>query len=444
MKLISGLDLAKSIQLFFVALALTLNATGIYADTNFENEVTKILEPLINKRKIPGYYLAVFKGGVKVLEKSEGYADDKTKLVPQAKTLYALDSMIRPLTASALMVLVENGELNLKDPITKFLPSFGKMKVAASGSLTAPLVMAEREITLLDLLTHTSGLTNGTEKGSNQTKSNDVSKLYEKNGVFTQDSEVGDLSLHIKELSRLPLIAQPGEKFNLSIGYDVISRVIEIVSGQNFESFLAQRVLLPLEMTDTHFVVPPQKMHRLARMYSPAFWGFNVPGTPKMYQNSGLTSSDYKNVGIKTPTRISGGTGLISTPEDYSKFLNFLLQRENKNSLAFSQSTFDLMLTDQLKISLSEPSEQISNKPGYSFSLGMAIKNESNSKSVSSSKKMQIDYLYGQSNYDTQFWIDPANEVFGLFMVQIFPANYPLVAQLENLADRFLSVSPEN
>ena len=80
MKLLSGLDLAKSIQLFFVALALTLNATGIYADTNFENEVTKILEPLINKRKIPGYYLAVFKGGVKVLEKSEGYADDKTKL----------------------------------------------------------------------------------------------------------------------------------------------------------------------------------------------------------------------------------------------------------------------------------------------------------------------------------------------------------------------------
>jgi CubicO group peptidase (beta-lactamase class C family) len=444
MKLVSGLDLAKPIQLFLVALVLTFNATGIYADTNFENEITKILEPLISKRKIPGYYLAVFKGGVKVLEKSEGYADDKTKLVPQAETLYALDSMIRPLTASALMVLVESGELSLNDPVTKFLPSFGKIKVADSGSLIEPLVLAEREITLLDLLTHTSGLTYGAAKSSNQTKNNDVSKLYEKNGVFTQYSEIGELSLHIKALSKLPLIAQPGEKFNLSVGYDVISRVIEIASGLTFESFLAQRVLLPLEMTDTHFVVPPEKMHRLARMYSPAFWGFNVPGTPKMYQNSGLTSSDYKNVGIKKPTRISGGTGLISTPHDYSKFLNFLLQRKHKNSREFSQSTFDLMLTDQLQINLSEPREQILNEPGFSFSLGMAIKNKSNSKSVSANEEMQVDYLYGQSDYDTQFWIDPANEVFGLFMVQIFPANYPLVAQLENVADRFLSVPPKN
>ena len=228
------------------------------------------------------------------------------------------------------------------------------------------------------------------------------------------------------------------EQFVYSVGVDVAGRIIEVASGLTLREYLRKNILLPLGMTDTDFVIDPKDSDRLARLYSPLTRTYQIPGVPKMYQQTNLIPDRLKNFGIEAEM-YSGGAGLISTAADYAKLLNFLSKRSDDNPLRLSQQTFNLMLTDQLGDSLGQNLMVAGMGPTASnqvFSIGLGISLEGGELNPS---KKPYDYLYWAGAYNTQFWIDQHNEVFGIFMSQIFPPMFRLTPELEDVADAVLT-----
>jgi CubicO group peptidase (beta-lactamase class C family) len=410
-----------------------------FSDTNdIATEYQKIFSPLMEKKLLPGYYFAVFKDGEKVFEQEAGFADEKIGLKATSKTIYAIASMSKPLTTLGMILLAEKTALSLDDPISKYLPEFSDMLVAEGGSYDGQLIAASRNITIFDLLTHTSGLTYSSEIIG----VGDIANAYRDLEIFSLassvTSETGDLRKHTRKLSELALVAQPGNGFNYSTGIDVAGRIIEVASGKNLQEYLKQNIFIPLNMNDTDFVVRSESQKRLARLYAPLKRTYQIPGTPKMYQESILLPKEFKNIGVQSDM-FSGGAGLVSTGEDYSKFLNFLIERDKNNPLALSQNSFDLILQDQLGAKFGEnlmvPNfGKQANKQIFSLGLGVFLDDD-----ATSMKESDYDYLGWGGAYNTQFWIDPKNRVAGIFLTQMYPARFRLTEQLEDVADQFLS-----
>jgi CubicO group peptidase (beta-lactamase class C family) len=345
--------------------------------------------------------------------------------------------MTKPITSLAVLKLMENSDLKLSDPIKKYLPDFSDMLVAKDGSYDSQLKPAIRDITLFDLLTHTSGLTYTSEI----TGVGDIANTYRDLDIFTLDaiieSDTGTLEEHTNQLAQLPLVAQPGQQFIYSVGIDVAGRIIEIVSGKSLRDYLKEEILIPLKMNDTDFYVSEEKQNRLARLYSPLKRTYQIPGTPKMYQPTNLIPKEMKNFGIKT-SMYSGGAGLISTAVDYSKFLQFLLERKEKNALGLSQASFDRILTDQLGSKLG-PDLMVPAMGEFAknqvFSLGLGVSLDS---SAARNKNTPYDYLYWSGAYSTHAWIDPSTGVYGIFMTQLFPL-IMMTPDLQEVADRLVT-----
>ena len=428
----------------WITLFLIFFCNGLTAETSsetnekLETEYSKILSPLVEKKLIPGYYFALYQSGEKIFEKAEGLADDLSGLKPSETTLFAIASMTKPITTLGVLHLIENSSLQLSDPVSKYLPEFSQMLVAPGGSYDSQLQPAEREITIFDLLTHTSGLT----YTSGITGVGDIADAYRDLEIFTLEAKVssssGDLSGHTSKLAELPLVSQPGKQFVYSVGVDVAGRVIEVVSGLSLRGYLRENILLPLGMTDTDFVIDPKDSDRLARLYSPLTRTYQIPGIPKMYQQTNLIPKRLKNFGIEAQM-YSGGAGLISTAADYAKLLNFLLDRSNDNPLKLSQEAFDLMLTDQLGDYLGQNLMVAGMGPTASdqvFSVGLGISLQAGELDPN---KEPYDYFYWAGAYNTQFWIDQHHEVFGIFMSQIFPPMFRLTPELEDVADAVLT-----
>ena len=427
----SSLGLAISL-LFFATFSNSADLQNA-----LDAEYSKILNPLIQNKTIPGYYFSLYKNGEKIFELTDGLADESSNLKPGEKTLYAIASMTKPITTLAVLKLIENSELKLSDPIKKYLPDFSDMLVAKDGSYDSQLKPAIRDITLFDLLTHTSGLTYTSEVIG----LGDIADTYRDLDIFTLESiiesDTGDLEKHTAKLAQLPLVAQPGEQFVYSVGIDVAGRIVEIVSGKSLREYLKTEILIPLEMNDTDFYVPEEKQDRLARLYSPLKRTYQIPGTPKMYQPTNLIPKEMKNFGMKT-SMYSGGAGLISTAVDYSKFLNFLLDRKKENVLELSQASFDLILTDQLGSKLGSnlmvpAMGEFAKNQVFSLGLGVSLDN-----SDSDNKDNSYDYLYWSGAYSTHAWIDPRTGVYGIFMTQLFPL-IMMTPDLEEVADRLVS-----
>lgn len=421
-----------------MALSTSLSTLAAEPISTLESEFARVLNPLTAKRLVPGYYFAVYKNGEKVFERAEGQADEQEKLLPSENTLYAVASMTKPLTALALLRLSETTDLRLDDPVSKYIPSFEDVLVAPGGSYDTQMVAASRQITLFDLLTHTSGLT----YSSGITGVGEIAEAYKKLGILTIESNAisrwGELEKHIEKLTELPLVNQPGERFTYSVGYDVASRIIEIASGTSFDEYLTEEVLLPLGMVDTFFKVPEEKQDRLARLYSPLKRTYQIPTTPKMYQEARILPKGVKNFGVRSEL-VGGGNGLISSPLDYSRFLNFLLARAENNPLALTKNSFDLLLSDQLGETLGkdlmiETMGDAASNTIFSLALGIVLE-----KGAVTITPESYDYLTWGGAFSTQFWLDPKTGVSGILMTQMFPVRARLTAELEDIADKFLT-----
>jgi CubicO group peptidase (beta-lactamase class C family) len=307
--------------------------------------------------------------------------------------IFRIYSMTKPITSVAVMMLHEDGHFFLTDPIGRYLPELASMRVAQLGEATSgsdiPTDRAHRQITIQDLLRHTSGLTYGAFSNT------PVDSLYRTQRVLGQPS----LADMVTQLAAIPLVAQPGERWTYSVSTDVLGRLVEVVSGQPFDVFLKERIFDPLGMHDTGFYVPESELDRFARTYA------RLPDNP-------LTLGD--TLGFKRPpTAPSGGGGLVSTIDDYARFSQMLLNGGELDGVRLlSPTTVDLMTVDHLDGEGYSPQY-----PGWGFGLGFAVKTKAGLDGMPGSVG---DYNWG-GLHGTSFWIDPAEDLIGIFMIQVYP-----------------------
>ncbi len=308
--------------------------------------------------------------------------------------IFRIYSMTKPITSVAVMMLYEEGRFFLDDPVGRYLPELASVPVAlldqATGPANIPTERAQRPMTIRDLLRHTSGLTYGIFSNTA------VDQAYRQGGV----NGAATLEDMVTALGKIPLMYQPGTRWNYSVSTDVLGRLVEVVSGQRFDVFLRERIFQPLRMTDTGFYVPPSQRDRFSRLY-----GHTGPdATLELGDTLGYTSS---------VTNFSGGGGLVSTAEDYARFAQMLLNGgELDGARILSPTTIDLMRADHLR---DDGASFLAD--GWGFGLGFTVKNQPALDGMPDSAGTY--YWFGVAG--TSFWIDPERDLIGIFMVQIRP-----------------------
>ncbi len=333
-----------------------------------------------------------------------GMADREANKPMQKDAIFRMYSMTKAVTGVAVMTLYEDGRFSLHDPVSKFLPEFKNMRVAvektdaASGKRIYYTVPAEHEITILDLLRHTSGLNYEGPRDENG------EPVYRKIGIRGGEADY-PLSELIRRIASAPLVHQPGTVWDYSYSIDVLARLVEVASGEPIDRYFAEHILQPLHMADTGYFVPEEKWSRLAALYTP-----NPGGTIKRL--TGPAQDSYK----KKPVLLGGGSGLVSTAMDYARFVQMLLNGgQLDNTRILSPKTVDLMRSDQLG---DLPSvNNVNGRGGYGFGLTFAVNRGIDRTGNIGSKG---EYNWGGAA-GTTFWIDPAEQMIGIFMVQVMP-----------------------
>ncbi|NIV39078.1 MAG: serine hydrolase, partial [Anaerolineae bacterium] len=267
--------------------------------------------------------------------------------------IFRIYSMTKPLTSLALMMLFEQGEVRLTDAVARWIPAFGKVKVLANDGRLADL---ERQITIHDLLRHTSGLSyNGYYEDTGEL----VDKLYDEADLWPADADSEEM---VRRIAELPLAFQPGQAWRYSAATDVVGRVVEVISGLSLAEFFENKILGPLGMEDTAFSVPPGKVDRFATLYGAAEDGtLQEIDTP--------VGGDYFDVSL-----YSGGHGLVSTATDYLRLAQFFLNRGELDGVRLlGPRTVDLMTMNHLRPAVLPMAIGAEQMPGLGFGLGFSV-----------------------------------------------------------------------
>ena len=314
--------------------------------------------------------------------------------------------MTKPLTSTAIMMLYEEGHLQLDDPIARFLPCFRDMRVCVGGMRgKLETVPAERDITFRDLLTHTSGLTYGFMEAT------PVDAQYRERGVdfHAPDKSLGEV---VETAADIPLIAQPGAAWNYSISTDVLGHLVAVISGKPFDQFLRERVTGPLRMVDTEFHVASDKLGRFAANYTSGADGRLM-----------LIDDPQKSI-YGAPRKIcSGGGGLVSTATDYMRFCQMMLNKgELDGARLLGRKTVELMTSNHLRgdmAAMGMPRFSESSYEGIGFGLGFSV--------MLDPARAQIlgtpgEYAWGGAA-TTAFWIDPIEDMAVIMLTQLMPSS---------------------
>jgi CubicO group peptidase (beta-lactamase class C family) len=355
----------------------------------------------IDDKRIAGAVTLVIRHGQVVWFKSQGMMDREAAKPMRADAMFRICSMTKPITSVAVMILYEEGKFLLDDPVSKYLPEFKNPKVLvkpASGD--AYTIPATKQITVRDLLRHTSGLT--------YNWNDELGPMYEQanvaSGLLQYDGTIGD---SVKNLAGLPLLFNPGERFEYSLGVDVLGRLVEVVSGKPLDEFFRTRIFEPLGMKDTYFYPPDNKLDRLATAYTyyPDKGLNRFPEAP-IKEGPFSYSADYPSRGPKK--LFSGGAGLVSTAMDYARFCQMMLNEgKTGNTRLLSRKSVELMTHDQLgKIG-----------PEQGFGLGFGVDGV---KAPLSELGSAGEYNWGGFFY-TGFSIDPKEQMIVIFMAQLHP-----------------------
>lgn len=341
--------------------------------------------------------LVARKGKIAYFE-ARGMADREAGAPMKHDAVVRIYSMSKPITSAALMMLFEEGEFRLKDPVSRYIPELGNLEVLVDrpgfpgDPERARREPVRREMTVQDIMRHTAGLTYGYFGGTS------ADSLYnKKHPLYWQ----GDLEDMTRRIAALPLLYHPGEKFHYSIAVDLQGRLVEVLSGQRFDRFLQERLFDPLGMADTGFHVPSGSLDRFAQLYAP-------DGKKK------IKVSDREDRYKKPGTFFSGGGGLVSTARDYLRFCQMMLNGgEFQGKRYLGRKTVELMTADHLA---AVETERIANT-GYGFGLGFAVHLD---RGASGAPASLGEYNWGGAA-GTKFWIDPEEEMIGIYMVQIIP-----------------------
>ncbi|GJD79646.1 serine hydrolase [Methylobacterium gregans] len=369
---------------------------------------------LVAEGRLAGLSVSVMRRGQLAFARAHGLADMKRGTPFGLDTVTRIYSMTKPLTSVAVMQLYEEGRFQLDDPVARFLPEFSDLRVATGGNRakleTEP---ARRPITIRDLLTHTAGLTYGFMEATL------VDALYRQQGAdyLRVDSTLAEVT---RTVAGLPLLAQPGTAWNYSVATDVLGRLVEVISGQDFADHLRARVIRPLGMHDTDFHVRPENQGRFAACY--------------VYDRERrLTQYDdaVETVFARQPAIASGGGGLVSTAADYLRFCRFILNGGALDGVRLlGRKTVDLMTTNHLRgdlAAMGTPRFAETSYDGIGFGLGFSV--------MLDPARAQILGSPGEVAWgglaSTAFWIDPTEEMAVVLLTQLIPSSaLPIRKQL--------------
>jgi CubicO group peptidase (beta-lactamase class C family) len=374
----------------------------------------------VDAGKIPGIQLLVSRHGELVHRHCYGFTDVEAQRRVEEDTLYRIYSMTKPVTSVALMMLLEEGELLLENPVSRFIPEFAEMRVYEGGNARNMRTRAAaRTMTVRDVLTHMSGLTYGFFE------SHPVDALYRHAhlGEFIPPDHT--LEEAMSRLAEIPLLHEPATRWNYSMSTDVVGRIVEVVSGKGLDEFFAERIFGPLGMTDTAFAAPESELARCSPLYMP--------------DRSDSPSAMMKLFGPETmvqqPKFLSGGGGLVGTADDYLAFAHMLLGRGALGDTRLLGSrTVEAMTRNHLPggATLAELGQSTFSEvsvAGHGFGLGFSVVTDAAAAQVLGSAGT---FGWGGAA-STNFWVDPVEEICCVFMTQLLPSDsYPLRPFLRN------------
>jgi CubicO group peptidase (beta-lactamase class C family) len=367
----------------------------------------------VDAGELPGAVVAIARNGRLAYLEAVGFQDNARTIPMKPDAIFWIASMTKPVTSVAAMMLVEQGKLDLDAPVSQYLPQLKNMQVGVekpdpvTGRKEIALEPPKRLMTVRDLLRHTSGLVYPPQFNNSA-----INRLYNK-AVFEGDKTLADF---VASLADLPLAHQPGEVWEYSWGVDVLARVVEVASGLPFDQFLQDRIFGPLRMVDTGFYVAQEKLARLVDAPEPRGPQFDVTRPRKL---------------------LSGGGGLVSTAADYLRFCQMLLNGgELDGAKILTRQTVQLMTTNSLPADIRSVGEAIGPARGASWGLGFAIRTGLESSQVPGS----VGSYSWNGVWGTFFWIDPAEKMIALLMIQVVPGKISSFAAIRNLAYGALQV----
>ncbi|MGO9932413.1 MAG: serine hydrolase domain-containing protein [Steroidobacteraceae bacterium] len=348
----------------------------------------KVLSAEVASGRVPGAVALIARRGRIAYFESFGRRDPAAGAPMRNDSIFRIYSMTKPIVSVAAMMLWEEGRFLLSDPIARYLPDLKDLKVAVPGGAEIELVPAARPITIQDLLRHTSGLTYEF-RGSGP-----VHKMYMGAKIYNRHQSNAD---QVAALGRMPLLHQPGTRWEYSRSTDVVGRLIEVLSDSSLGDYLQRNILAPLGMTDTAFHVPEPARSRLAEAFA------KDPDTGAAVQLINVEEA---------PKFESGGGGLVSTAGDYARFLQMLLNNGRLDGVRLlSRKTVELMTADHLGPITGAPDLLL---PGYGFGLGFAIRLQAGIAHVPGS----IGQYFWGGLAGTTFWVDPVEQLFALMLIQ--------------------------
>jgi CubicO group peptidase (beta-lactamase class C family) len=404
----ASMRLSKSFRFCILAVLIGVTLPALAADlpkarpetvglsTARLGRIGEVMQRYVEEGRLGGAVTLVARNGKVAYLQAFGKLDPASGTAMPTDAVFRIASQSKAVTSVAVMILFEEGRLLLSDPVSKYIPEFKDATVAVpEAAKKGPgykIVPAKRPITIRDLLTHTAGISYGDGPAK------DLYKAAGLQGWFLADrpQPVGE---YIKKLAGLPFDAQPGEKWVYGYNTDILGYLVEIVSGMSLADFIKTRITDPLAMSDTHFFLPEEKAGRLAAVY-----GIGKDGKAE------LVADPRENAYVKGPrTCFAGGAGLLSTAEDYARFLLMLQSGGEWGGVhVLSPKTVELMTADHVG--------GLYGSQG--FGLGFWVTKELGRNGDPGSAGA---FGWGGA-YHTTYWVDPAEKLVAVFMTQLMPA----------------------
>ena len=359
------------------------------------DRITQALQADVDSGHLSGAIGVVFRNGRVAYWENVGMADVEAGRPMTDDAIFRIYSMTKPIVGVALMTLYEEGVFALGDAVKDYIPELGGLEVISGDGTEA----SQGEMTVQDLMRHTAGLYYG--GGDSR-----AAQIFREVNPLGDNRSVDDF---IQKLAKMPLKHHPGSAWDYSVSVDVQGRLIEVLSGQDLATFLQERLFGPLDMSDTAFTVPPEKKDRFVQMYSKTEDEKGIEPSPA---NRSEGYYDYES------RWYSGGGGLVSTTGDYLRFCRMLLNGgELDGQRILSRKTIELMTRDHVA-GIRRASRTLS--AGYGFGLDFAVHVDK--------AKSGLNGSLGEYNWGglagTIFWIDPAEDMIGLYMIQMLPPRF--------------------
>lgn len=371
------------------------------------NRITQFFQSEVDKGALPGAVVIVARNGKIVYRQAVGYQDREKKLPMKVDSVFRIFSMTKPVTTVAVMMLAEEGKIDVMAPVAQYLPEFKDVKVGvekmdpAGGKTYLAMEAPTRPMMVQDLLRHTSGIVYGPFGNTL------VHQEYNKANLFDPGQTLAEF---VSKLSKLPLAHQPGTVWEYGMNTDVLGRIVEVASGMPFDRFIEERITKPLKMTDTAFYMDPASLQRVAQLQVDATTGKR----PEFGNSDDLTKEKVK--------WFSGGGGLLSTAPDYARFCQMLVNGGELDGVRLlSPKTLAVMTSDQVpqhasRVGELQVTQDLNPLPeiGQSFGLGFAVRTDLGHSAVSGSVG---DYFWAGAA-GTYFWVDPQEKLYAVMMLQ--------------------------